>query len=349
MFGGANPKNMQVAKGGCAAHATAVACRTCQRRRRGRQRQPDPRRRTRSVAARMDRDQARYRHRDAAGARPYSDRRAACTIANFSPATARASSACRLCHGRERRPAQGCRLGGAITGIPAETIRALARRMAANRTMISASWSLQRADHGEQPYWARHPARIVPRPDRLAGRRLRLRLRLGDRHRRTATGVSRADAWKLRPIRSIAPSRRRASPSACCSPASLRFQRPQTSTYPGHQARLLGGRQSVSSSPGHQPTARRVPAAANHRRARAVVDGDRTPRRHRVAGDHHARAQRYRRRAARPLCDRDAKAIEPVGEARSDYTIFSRAGAARSAAKRITPRPRRNGLAAPPL
>ena len=42
----------------------------------------------------------------------------------------------------------------AITGIPPETIRALARRMAANRTMISASWSLQRADHGEQPYWA---------------------------------------------------------------------------------------------------------------------------------------------------------------------------------------------------
>ena len=42
----------------------------------------------------------------------------------------------------------------AITGVSAETIRALARRMAANRTMISASWSLQRADHGEQPYWA---------------------------------------------------------------------------------------------------------------------------------------------------------------------------------------------------
>src|SRR6202035_4977440 len=41
-----------------------------------------------------------------------------------------------------------------ITGIAAETIRALACRMAANRTMISASWSLQRADHGEQPYWA---------------------------------------------------------------------------------------------------------------------------------------------------------------------------------------------------
>ncbi len=41
-----------------------------------------------------------------------------------------------------------------LTGIAAETIRALARRMASRRTMISASWSLQRADHGEQPYWA---------------------------------------------------------------------------------------------------------------------------------------------------------------------------------------------------
>ena len=41
----------------------------------------------------------------------------------------------------------------AICGIPANTIRNLARRMAAARTLITASWSLQRADHGEQPYW----------------------------------------------------------------------------------------------------------------------------------------------------------------------------------------------------
>jgi biotin/methionine sulfoxide reductase len=40
-----------------------------------------------------------------------------------------------------------------VTEIPAETIRALARRMAASRTMINVSWSVQRADHGEQPYW----------------------------------------------------------------------------------------------------------------------------------------------------------------------------------------------------
>jgi biotin/methionine sulfoxide reductase len=41
----------------------------------------------------------------------------------------------------------------AISGIDADTIRALARRMAAMRTMISMSWSVQRSDHGEQPCW----------------------------------------------------------------------------------------------------------------------------------------------------------------------------------------------------
>ena len=40
-----------------------------------------------------------------------------------------------------------------ISQIPAEDIKALARRMVAGRTMINVSWSLQRADHGEQPVW----------------------------------------------------------------------------------------------------------------------------------------------------------------------------------------------------
>ncbi|MBR9837241.1 MAG: molybdopterin-dependent oxidoreductase [Rhodobacteraceae bacterium] len=40
-----------------------------------------------------------------------------------------------------------------ITGAPAETIRDLARRMASHRTTVNMSWSLQRADHGEQPCW----------------------------------------------------------------------------------------------------------------------------------------------------------------------------------------------------
>lgn len=40
-----------------------------------------------------------------------------------------------------------------VSGLGADDIRALARRMAAGRTMLTAAWSLQRGDHGEQPYW----------------------------------------------------------------------------------------------------------------------------------------------------------------------------------------------------
>ncbi len=41
-----------------------------------------------------------------------------------------------------------------LTGIEAGRIRALARDLTALRSFITLSWSLQRAVHGEQPYWA---------------------------------------------------------------------------------------------------------------------------------------------------------------------------------------------------
>ena len=40
----------------------------------------------------------------------------------------------------------------AITGIPAATIAALARDCARAPTMLTATWSLQRAEFGEQPF-----------------------------------------------------------------------------------------------------------------------------------------------------------------------------------------------------
>ena len=46
------------------------------------------------------------------------------------------------------------RWASALSEIPAETIVNLARRMARSRTFLIANWSLQRADHGEQPFWA---------------------------------------------------------------------------------------------------------------------------------------------------------------------------------------------------
>jgi biotin/methionine sulfoxide reductase len=40
-----------------------------------------------------------------------------------------------------------------VTGVSAARIRSLAVEMAEARTMITVSWSVQRNDHGEQPYW----------------------------------------------------------------------------------------------------------------------------------------------------------------------------------------------------
>lgn len=51
--------------------------------------------------------------------------------------------------GEARSPGWAC----AVTGVPEATIRDLAREMAGHRTMLTGTWSLQRADHGEQPYW----------------------------------------------------------------------------------------------------------------------------------------------------------------------------------------------------
>lgn len=41
-----------------------------------------------------------------------------------------------------------------LCDVPPDAIRRLARRMVEERTMISVTWSLQRAEHGEQPLWA---------------------------------------------------------------------------------------------------------------------------------------------------------------------------------------------------
>jgi biotin/methionine sulfoxide reductase len=40
-----------------------------------------------------------------------------------------------------------------VADVRVDTIKQLARAMAAKRTVISVSWSLQRAEHGEQPWW----------------------------------------------------------------------------------------------------------------------------------------------------------------------------------------------------
>ena len=185
-----------------------------------------------------------------------------------------------------------------ITGIPADTIRALARRMAANRTMLSASWSLQRADHGEQPFWGVILLASCLGQIGLPGGGFGFGYG-------SATGIAEPPlAFHAPTMEAVAnPLNNRAIPAARISECLLRPGEPydfngRRQRLSRYQARLLGGRQSVSSSSGHQQAARRVPAPADHRGSRTVVDGDSAPRRHRAAGDDHAGAQRFRWRAA---------------------------------------------------
>ncbi len=85
----------------------------------------------------------------------------------------------------------------AITEIPAETIRGLARRMAADRTMIAASWSVQRADHGEQPYWMAIALAAMLGQIGLPGGRIRLRVLRGRGDRKpSAEGAAAAAAHR---------------------------------------------------------------------------------------------------------------------------------------------------------
>jgi biotin/methionine sulfoxide reductase len=56
--------------------------------------------------------------------------------------------------GRDDGQPKTAEWASAIAGVSVGRIRALAVQMATTRTMIALSWSLQRARHGEQPYWA---------------------------------------------------------------------------------------------------------------------------------------------------------------------------------------------------
>ena len=55
--------------------------------------------------------------------------------------------------GAEDGQAKDADWAAGICDIDAETIRTLARRMAKEPCLLSISWSLQRTEHGDQPYW----------------------------------------------------------------------------------------------------------------------------------------------------------------------------------------------------
>lgn len=56
--------------------------------------------------------------------------------------------------GQDGSPPKTPEWAAKITGVPATEIQSLARTLASGRTILIAGYSIQRADHGEQPYWA---------------------------------------------------------------------------------------------------------------------------------------------------------------------------------------------------
>ena len=126
--------------------------------------EPAPRRRgARSGGALVSARAAERRRGDARALVTYWCRRGCTTLRSSTAAATAPIASSRTCAEKatgSRRRRSGRRRA---PGIPAEDLRALARRMAASRTLVTVSYSLQRAEHGEQPVWAGARARRAPR------------------------------------------------------------------------------------------------------------------------------------------------------------------------------------------
>src|SRR5262249_9023044 len=223
--------------------------------------------------------------------------------------------------------AKDAQWAAAITGVDADTIRELARRAAATRSMVTCAWSLQRAHHGEQPYWAAIVLAAMLGGIGLPGGGF------GFGHGSTnGIGVPRVDVAGPQgpapphPPRAPRPGARAAHPLLNLRARDALQPRPPTPS-PIRPA-ILRGRQSLPSPSRSQPTAARLAEAADGDRARELVDADRSPCRHRAAGHHHARAQRRRRLDPRHVHSRHAPRHRPDRRCEERLRYFPRAGAA---------------------
>ena len=154
-FGGANPKNVQVTLGGCAAHSTAGLLAEVARA--GVE--------VVNISPMRD-DGPASLSPDWIPIRPNTDTAMMLALTHTLVAEDLYDRdfVARWCVGFERvvpylmgatdNQPKDADWASEITGVPAKTIRTLARRMASTRTMLTATWSMQRADHGEQVYWS---------------------------------------------------------------------------------------------------------------------------------------------------------------------------------------------------
>ena len=210
-----------------------------------------------------------------------------------------------------------------ITGVPAETIRALARRMAEDAhdghgvVVVAARASRRAALLGGGA------ACVRARPDRLAGRRLRFRLRLGRRHRRCAAVVHGAgdgrhqesdqrhhpDGAHLR----LPAQSRRAVTTSTASAAIIRTS--AWSIGPAAIRSIITRTPTSCAAPWQRPETIVVHEpwwTATARHADIVLPATTSLERNDIGG---ARRDKF--------IIAMQQAVEPVGEARNDFDIFS--------------------------
>ena len=187
---------------------------------------------------------------------------------------------------------------GAVCGIPANTIRKLARRMAAKRTLITASWSLQRADHGEQPYWmAAVLAAILGEigiPGGGIGYGYGSTGSIGNPVR-SVSGMALPQG--ANPVKAFIPVAR--ITDMLLNPGEPFDYNGQRLRYPDIRLVYWCGGQPLSSPPGPQPAGGGMAASGNDHRPRALVEPSSAACRHRAAGHHLPGTQRHRLAAGR--------------------------------------------------
>ena len=247
-------------------------------------------------------------------------------------------------HGRERRPAEGCRLGG---GDHRRSGRDDPRAGAphggdahhGHRVVVAAARRSRRA-----AVLGGGAAGVVPRPDRLAGRRLRLRLWLGA----PASPSRRSRSARRRWRRSRNPLNRRHSGGAhrrlpAASRRALTTSTASSGTYPDIRLVYWAGGNPFHH---HQDInqlrrAWRRPETivvhepwwtATARHADIVLPATTSLERNDIGG-----APRDRFVIAMQ------QAIEPVGEARNDFDIFAELAQRLGCADAYTQGPRRDG------
>jgi biotin/methionine sulfoxide reductase len=208
-----------------------------------------------------------------------------------------------------------------ITGLAAGQIRALSRTMTETRSFMTLSWSLQRAHHGEQPYWAALALAALTGQIGLPGGGVGYGYgSLGGVGTAITTGKSPAMSQGAKPIDSFIPVARISD--LLLTPGGRYTYDGQSRTYPDIRLVYWAGGNPFH----HHQDLNRLQAAwtrpetiivqdpmmtATARRADILLPATTSLERNDIAGN---------RRSTHVVAMQ--KAIDPLGEARADFEIF---------------------------